>query len=91
MLLKDDLPRGMWRLGEIIQLVHSRDGEIRSAKVQTSSGKVLNRPLNLLYPLEVDRDVTNNNEVKNSVTETQRPTRKAAEIAKRNIKELYNS
>ena len=51
-LIKDDLPRGSWRIGRIAEMVKSGDGEIRSAKVSLPSGKVFGRPLNLLYPIE---------------------------------------
>ena len=51
-LIKDDLPRGSWRMGRIMDLVTSRDGQIRSAKVLLPSKKIIGRPLNLLYPLE---------------------------------------
>ncbi|CAG2200461.1 unnamed protein product [Mytilus edulis] len=49
-IIKDNLPRGVWKLGRLVQLIHSNDGEIRSAKVVLSSRKVISRPLNLLYP-----------------------------------------
>ena len=51
-LIKDDLPRGSWRIGRIVDLVKSADGEIRSAKVLLPTRKVLGRPLKLLYPIE---------------------------------------
>ena len=51
-LIKDDLPRGSWRMGHIMDLVTSRDGEIRSAKVLLPSKKIIGRPLSLLYPIE---------------------------------------
>ena len=42
-LLKESSPRGTWKLA---------DGEIRAATVRTAAGKLLNRTLNFLYPLE---------------------------------------
>ena len=51
-LIKDDLPRGSWRLGRIKELIKSRDGQCRSARVLLASNKVIGRPLNLLYPIE---------------------------------------
>ena len=47
-LIKDNLPRGVWRMGRICELFKSRDGQIRSAKVKISFRKILGRPLNLL-------------------------------------------
>lgn len=37
-LVKEDIPRGCWRLGKVIRLVTSHDGCIRSAKLSLSSG-----------------------------------------------------
>ena len=40
-----------------MNLFKSSDGQIRSAKVKLSPAKVLNRLINLLYPIEVsDKD-----------------------------------
>ena len=33
-LVKDDLPRGCWKLAKILSLISGRDGKKRSAKVQ---------------------------------------------------------
>jgi len=38
---------------ENIAISESRDSMVRSANVQLPSGRILGRPLNLLYPLEV--------------------------------------
>ena len=54
MLLKEDLPRGVWKMAKITELISSNDGKIRGAKVLLPSKKVLNRPLTLLYQLECD-------------------------------------
>ena len=51
-LSKEDLPRGVWKMAKITELISSNDGKIRAAKVLLPTKKVLNRPLNLLYPLE---------------------------------------
>ena len=47
-LLKENSPRGTWKLGIIEELTTSSDGEVRAATVRT----MLNRTLNFLYPLE---------------------------------------
>ena len=52
--VKDKCPRGAWKIGKITEVVVSRDGERRSAKLKLPSGITINRPLNLLYPLELD-------------------------------------
>lgn len=54
-LIKEDIPRGQWKMGKLIKLQHSRDGRVRSAEVRTSSSRVLRRPLNLLFPIEVSQ------------------------------------
>ena len=61
-LVKEDMLRGCWKLAKVISLVSSRDGHKRSAKVRISSGSVLGRPLNLLYPLEISETCENKNE-----------------------------
>ncbi|KAK6028056.1 hypothetical protein OSTOST_05904, partial [Ostertagia ostertagi] len=58
---QDLLPRSAWSYGKVIDLNLSNDGLVRSAKVLTPNGNVLQRPLNKLYPLEiraVDKDAT---------------------------------
>eukprot|EP00105_Crassostrea_gigas_P041581 XP_019925729.1 PREDICTED: uncharacterized protein LOC109619637 [Crassostrea gigas] len=60
-LVKDDLPRGSWKIGRLCELTVSRDGEIRSGKVLLPSKKTLNRPLNLLYPIECSKDTETKN------------------------------
>lgn len=51
-LIKEDLPRGAWRMGRIKELIQSRDGQVRSAKILLSNNKVIGRPINLLFPIE---------------------------------------
>jgi len=84
-IIKDNIPRGMWRLGRLVQLITSNDGQIRSAKVKMSSGNIISRPLKLLYPLEVEDKTDIKVENKSSEVETAetRPIRKSAENAKR--------
>ncbi len=40
-------------MGRIVELNIRNDGEIRSAKVKLPSRRVVNRPINLLYRLEI--------------------------------------
>ena len=56
--VKDNLPRESWRIGRIVYLVNSSDGQIRSAKVQLCNKRVIGRPLNLLFPLECSASVS---------------------------------
>ena len=39
-------------MGRIKELVKSRDGEVRSAKIVLPNNKVICHPLNLLFPIE---------------------------------------
>ncbi len=55
-LIKDDVPRGQWKMGKVATLRTSRDGLVRSAEVRTSTGKMVRRPINLLFPIEVTRN-----------------------------------
>ena len=52
MHIKENLPRGAWKLGKIIKLIESEDGEIRAATLLLPTRSTVNRPINLLYPLE---------------------------------------
>ena len=53
----DGLPRGLWRLGRIEELMQSADGEIRGVLVKVTSKKghvkVLRQPVQHIYPLEI--------------------------------------
>ena len=44
--------RNNWKLGRIIQLNVSQDEEVRSARVRIGNGKIIVRPISLLYPIE---------------------------------------
>ena len=54
--LKKDLHRGSWKLAKIVELITSNDENIRAAKFLLSTKNVVNRPLNLLYPLECQHE-----------------------------------
>ena len=55
-LIKENLPRGRWKVGSIHELIKGRDQMVRSAKVLVSPNCYLHRALNLLYPIECPRD-----------------------------------
>ena len=54
----ESLPRGQWRLGRIEQVIKGSDGHARGVRVrtQTKTGRptVLQRPIQLIYPLEIN-------------------------------------
>ena len=55
------VPRQMWRMGKIERLLTGRDGHVRSALVRVKAGNSVTsqwkRPLQRLYPLEVQHQV----------------------------------
>ena len=52
-IVEEDKPRGLWRLGRITKLITGRDGYVRGAVLRISGNNVLQRPIQKLYPLEV--------------------------------------
>ena len=55
----ENVHRGKWPLGRIIEVFHGRDGYVRSAKVLTSSATTFIRPITKLYSLEGEREHSN--------------------------------
>ena len=55
----EHLPRGLWKLGVIQETIQGRDGKIRGALVKMAKRdrqqEFLRRPIQLLYPLEINR------------------------------------
>lgn len=98
-LLKEDLPRGVWKMGKITELISSSDGKFRAAKVLLRTKKVLKRPLNLLYPLEccsvqeieMTQDGEQLEETVEDTSTTLRPTRAAATSARKKMQRLLSS
>ena len=61
-LIKENLPRGQWKVGRISKLIKGKDDIIQSAKVMLPSKRSLYRALKLLYPIECpDKDKDNRN------------------------------
>ena len=91
----------------IEELITSTDNEVRAATVRTASGKLLNRPLNFLYPLECsevnekptesDEPVSNGKQDDTSKQKSRnepaekRPIRGAAIKAREKLNELLNT
>ncbi|XP_062573876.1 uncharacterized protein LOC134235746 [Saccostrea cucullata] len=96
-LIKEDLPRGSWKIGRICDLTMSQDGQYRSGKVMLPNKRTLNRPLNLLYPIECtdksdlgDSDMTKEEPAVDGIPPLPRAKRQAAERATKLIKEQLN-
>ena len=96
MLIKDDLPRGNWRIGKITQPMTSFDEQVRSAKVILTSKRIISRPLNLLYTIECsdgnhDRNSDKNTPIQavdnDAETVRQRPKWEAAQRVLKRIRE----
>ena len=67
-LIKEDLPRGRWKVGRICELIQSRDQRIRSAKITVAPGKIIKKALHFLYPIECpeERDASKETPAMNS-------------------------
>ena len=51
LISEDNIPRGKWKLGKIVDTFPGKDGRIRTVRVQTKKG-MLNRPVQKLHLLE---------------------------------------
>ena len=97
-LIKENLPRCSWKLGQIKELNNSSDGNIRTAKVRMPNGRVLCRPLCYLFPLECGtiketEDTNVHNEVKYAEMKERSNDRKrsAALVARKRIQAHLNA
>ena len=80
-------------MGKIVKLILSADSCVCSGRVKLHTGRIIGRPLKLLFPLEVSvsGEQTRYDEHNTSVENTKqdrRPIRKAAIQAKAKLKEL---
>ena len=51
LISEDNIPRGKWKLGKIVDTFPGKDGQIHTVRVQTKKG-MLNRPVQKLHLLE---------------------------------------
>ena len=60
----ENLPRGLWRLGRVEELINGANGKVRSVVVRIPSkganSKVIKRPIQRLYPLEFSSEESSN-------------------------------
>ena len=72
MIHDENLPRGQWRLGRIQQVIRGSNGQARGVRVktQTKTGKstVLQHPVQLLYPLEINCQPRSNDRQEDALT-----------------------
>ena len=72
----EKVPRHLWRLGRVVDIIPSRDCNIRAAKVKVGkTGAIINRPINKLYPLECSMTYDTEDNV-NKVNQEDTPRRK---------------
>ena len=57
--VKEPTPRGTWKIGRIVELIKSHDGEERAARVLMPNKNILQRSIVHLYPLECDERSVN--------------------------------
>ena len=93
MIKGEEKNRGHWKIGIVNHLYIGKDNIIRVAQLHIGK-KIIDRPIQLLYPLELHCEgitTTNEDEKKNElnplVTEF-RPKSTAAEIAKWRLKDI---
>ncbi|MFH4975757.1 hypothetical protein AB6A40_002466 [Gnathostoma spinigerum] len=56
LIRETNVPRGMWKLGQVTKSTTGTGDVIQSAEVRTASGRTIIRRISLLYPLEVISD-----------------------------------
>ena len=55
LISEDNVSRGKWRIGKVIETFPGRDGRVRTVKIATKKG-MINRPVQRLHLLEEYRD-----------------------------------
>ena len=54
-ILEEFVPRNMWKLAKIVELLDTKDGRcVRNVKILIPNGSIISRPINKLYPLELN-------------------------------------
>ena len=92
LVVGEEKNRGRWVKGKVIKHVKGKDGVVRGVII-LHKGNYLERPIQLVCPLEIRSLVKENQEDHNARTNekhgnlAKRPERRAAKIAKGNIKE----
>ena len=58
----EDKPRGFWKLAKVEEVIVGQDGLVRGAVVRVGNSSTLRRPLQRLYPLEIDHSTVNDSQ-----------------------------
>ncbi|XP_065651035.1 uncharacterized protein LOC136079238 [Hydra vulgaris] len=96
-LLKgEEKNRGEWKIGMVTKLVRGEDNIIRGAKLRTGNNQVVERPIQMLYPLKICQDPTEIKEFLNdskpreniSAEQTQTLKQRPSRMAKSKAEEL---
>ena len=92
-LIKENLPRGSWKLAKILDLILGSDGLIGSAKVLLATKKILHGAVNQLCPLECSSFSPNQVDEKLDEEQHQRtlPLGQAAFKAKEHLGRFFDS
>ena len=95
-LIHDEVPRTMWKLGRVIELLSGDDGITRVVKLKTQAGETM-RSINKLYPLEIENYSNRGDETQviqrpdiNDDNIENRPQRKTALQNRKMIKSLID-
>ena len=71
---EDFVPRALWKMGVILDVLPSKDGCVRGAVVKVGkTGTIINRPVTKLYPLEYFK-LSANNPTQNSTADIREET-----------------
>ena len=87
LVLGEEKNRGLWKKGKVVRLITGKDGVVRGV-VLRHKGREIERPIQLVCPLEIHSRVAEEPEVHVPEVEekTERPKRRAAEEAKEKIR-----
>jgi len=55
LLQEENMPRHMWKRAQIDELLQGRDGQIRTVSLRLPDRTKINRPVQLVIPLEIDQ------------------------------------
>ena len=77
-LVENDKKRGHWKLGKIESLIIGKDGKARAAVVKTDKKKLIRRPIQKLYPLEISAETKISEKVKKVISADSHQVHKVA-------------